>query len=210
LHSGNSWRATAVAPGRRYGIRSDDEEDAMSRTPLTATALTATALAVAGLTACSAEEPLSTPGPEVSGGAVGPDEAVTGDLSVLQVQLEYPLDGVHEEGEDARLFLGIANSGPTDDVLVDVTGPFADAVDGDGGEFAIPVAANDNVYVGAEGAPTITLTGLEESLRSSQSIPVTFVFEQAGEVTIDAMVAAEGQDPTPPFDFPDPAEDPTP
>lgn len=167
------------------------------------------ALALA-LPACTTEEPLSVPGPEVSGGAVGPDEAVTGDLSVLQVQLEYPLDGVYAEGEDARLFLGIANSGPTDDVLVDVTGPFADAVDGDGGEFAIPVAADDSVYVGAEGAPTITLTGLEEPLRSSQSIPVTFAFEQAGKVTIHAVVAAEGQDPTPPVDFPDPAEDPTP
>ena len=117
---------------------------------------------------------------------------------------------MYAEGEDAQLFLGIANSGPTDDVLVDVTETFADAVDGDGGEFAIPVTADDSVYVGAEGAPTITLTGLEEPLRSSRSIPVTFAFEQAGEVTIDAVVAAEGQDPTPPFDFPDPAEDPTP
>ena len=183
----------------------------MSHTPRRRRALLAVPAALAlALPACAAEEPLSTPGPEVSGGAVGPDEAVTGDLSLLQVQVEYPLDGVHEEGEDARLFLGIANSGPTGDVLTDVTGPFADAVDGDGGEFGIPVAANDNVYVGAEGAPTITLTDLERSLRSSQSIPVTFVFERAGEVTIDAVVAAEGQDPTPPYDFPDPAGDPTP
>ena len=175
------------------------------------TALAAPAALVLTLAACTTGEPLSTPGPEVAGGAVGPDEAVTGDLSVLQVQLEYPLDGVHDEGEDARLFLGIANSGTTDDALVDVTGPdFADAVDGDGGEFGIPVAADDNVYVGAEGAPAITLTDLERSLRSSQSIPVTFVFEQAGEVTIEAVVAAEGQDPTPTSDFPDPAEDPTP
>jgi hypothetical protein len=189
----------------------------MSRTPRrrpawpAAPAALALALALGpSLAACSAEEPLSTPGPEVSGGAIGPDEAVTGDLSLLQVQLEYPLDGAYQEGEDARLFIGSANSGSPDAVLVDVTGPFADAVDGDGGEFAIPVTADDNVYVGAEGAPTITLTGLQEPLRSSQSIPVTFVFAQAGEVTIDAVVAAERQDPTPTYDFPDPAEDPTP
>lgn len=162
------------------------------------------------LAACSTEEPLSVPGPEVSGGAIGPDEAVTGDLSVLQVQLEYPLDGAYEEGEDARLFLGIANSGGVDDELVDVTGPFADAVDDDGGEVDVPVPADDNVYVGAEGAPTLTLVGLEESLRSSQSIPVTFVFREAGEVTVDAMVSAERQTPAPPFDFPDPAEDVSP
>ncbi len=29
----------------------------------------------------------------------------------------------YEQGEDARLFLGIADSGGTDDELVDVTGP---------------------------------------------------------------------------------------
>ncbi|SFP09784.1 Copper(I)-binding protein [Geodermatophilus dictyosporus] len=182
----------------------------MSRTPRRRRAWPAAPLLVVALSACTAEEPLSVPGPEVRGGAVGPDEAVTGDLSVLQVQLEYPLDGAYEVGEDARLFLGIANSGDASDVLVDVTGPFAEAVDGDGGEFAIPVPEDDNVYVGAEGAPSVTLTGLEESLRSSQSIPVTFVFERAGEVTLDAVVAAEGQDPTPTSDFPDPAEDPTP
>jgi copper(I)-binding protein len=173
------------------------------------TALAIPAVLALALCACTAEDPVEVPGPEVSGGAVGPDEAVTGDLSVLQVQLEYPLDGVYEEGEDARLFLGIANSGARDDSLVGVEGPFADAVDGDGGEFSIAVPADDNVYVGAEGASSITLVGLQRSLRSSQSIPVTLEFARAGEVTIDAMVAAEGQTPEPPYDFPDPAEDPS-
>ena len=179
----------------------------MSRTAFTAPA----ALALALVGGCTTEAPLSTPGPEVTGGAIGPDEAVTGDLSVLQVQLEYPLDGVYEEGEDARLFLGIANSGSADDVLVDVTGPdFADAVDGDGGDVDVPVPADDNVYVGAEGAPTVTLLDLERELRSSQSVPVTLVFAEAGEVTVEAMVAAERQTPVPPYDFPDPADDVTP
>ncbi|MGY1672897.1 hypothetical protein [Geodermatophilus sp. SYSU D00710] len=175
------------------------------------TAIAVPAALVLALCACSAEEPLSVPGPEVSGGAIGPDAAVTGDLSVLQVQVEYPLDGVYEEGEDARLFLGIANSGGTADTLVDVRGEaFADAMDDDGGDIEVPVPADDNVYVGAEGAPTITLVDLERSLRSSQSVPVTFVFERAGEVSVDAMVAAEGQTPAPPFDVPDPADDVSP
>ena len=163
------------------------------------------------LTACSQDNRVADEGAEVPGGAVGPEEMVTEDLSVLQVQLEYPLDGRYDEGENARLFLGIANTGNTDDDLVDVRGPdFADArltVDGEPG--AIRVRQDDNVYVGAEGAPTITLVDLERSLRSSQSIPVTLVFEDAGEVTIDVPVAAEGQSPEPPYDFPDPAEDPT-
>jgi copper(I)-binding protein len=173
------------------------------------TALAIPAALVLAVCACTADDPVEVPGPEVSGGAVGPDEAVTADLSVLQVQIEYPLDGLYDEGEDARLFLGIANSGSRDDVLVAVTGPFADAEDGNGGTFSIAVPADDNVYVGAEGAPSITLVDLERSLRSSQSIPVTLEFERAGAVSVDAMVAAEGQTPEPPYDFPDPAEDPS-
>jgi hypothetical protein len=39
---------------------------------------------------------------------------------------------------------------------------------------------------------------------------VTFVFEEAGEVVVEAVVEAEGSTPSAPFDFPDPAEDPTP
>ena len=50
---------------------------------------------------------------------------------------------------------------------------------------------------------------LDRPLRSSQSIPVTVTFERAGEGTVDAMVAAEGQDPPPSFDLPDPDENPT-
>ena len=145
-------------------------------------------------------------------GAIGPDEVVDESITVLQVQLEYPADGVYEEGEDARLFVGIANDGPREDDLLDVRGPdFTDAQLTVGGEPApIRVPANDNVYVGAEGAPSIVLQDLRTSLRSAESIPVTFEFEEAGEVTVEAVVAAEGQTPSAPFDFPDPAEDPTP
>ncbi len=144
-------------------------------------------------------------------GAIGPDEVVDESIKVLQVQLEYPLDGVYDAGEDARLFLGIANDGTTEDDLLDVRGPnFTDAaLTVDGEPAVIRVQPEDNVYVGAEGAPSITLVGLERSLRSSQSIPVTLVFEDAGEITVDAPVAATGQNPVPPYDFPDPAEDPT-
>lgn len=173
-----------------------------------AAALFAAALPLA---ACTEGEPSEVPGAEVRGGAVGPDEAVTEHLKLLQVQIEYPLDGVYEEGEDARLFLGIANTGTSDEELVEVTGEdFASAtLTADGAPGVIPVPAEDNVYVGAEGGPSILLEDLERSLRSSQSIPVTFVFAAGGEATVDAMVAAEGQTPAPTFDFPDPADDPS-
>ena len=177
------------------------------------TAVVACTAAVVALTGCGSDAPTQTPQAEVSGGAIGPDEAVSADVKVLAVQLEYPLDGVYEEGEDASLYLGISNTSSEPDLLVDVSGPdFADVRStgaGDGDALAVEVPANDNVYVGAEDEPALTLVSLSRPLRSSQSIPVTFTFERAGEVTVDAMVAAEGQDPLPTYDFPDPDEDPT-
>lgn len=173
--------------------------------------LTASVVALLGVSACGEDAPLSTPRAEVRGGAIGPDASVNDDVKLLQVQLEYPLDGVYDVGEDARLFFGLANTGTTPAELVDVTGPdFADASMGDGQTVALTVEPNDNVYVGAEGMPVIVLEDLKTELRSSESIPITFSFAQVGHVTIDAMVAAERQDPVPTYDFPDPAEDPTP
>lgn len=161
------------------------------------------------LGACGADDP--KPGPEMAGGNAGIDEPVDADVKVLDVELEYPLDGRYDAGEDASLYLAITNTGSRADTLVDVRGPdFAD-VRGDSGtgDLAVPVPGNDTVYVGAEGRPTLTLVDLDRPLRSSQSVPVTFVFEHAGQVSVRAVVAAEDQEPDSDVDFPDPAEDPT-
>jgi hypothetical protein len=160
------------------------------------------------------DAPLEDPGPEVEGGAIGPDVRLGGDIGLVQVQLEYPLDGGYEAGDDARLFFGIANSGTEPASLADISGPDFGAVrveTSDGTGLPLRVDANDNLYVGAEGPPTVTLLDLDRSLRSSQSIPVTFTFAEAGEVTVDVVVAAEGQTPSPTYDFPDddPDQDPT-
>ncbi|MGY1634413.1 hypothetical protein ACI784_22160 [Geodermatophilus sp. SYSU D01186] len=160
------------------------------------------------LGACGEDEdnPLQDDEREVQGGAVGPDVMVTEDLDLLQVQLEYPLDGVYEEGEDARLFFAVANTGTEPATLTDISGPDFSGVEvetSDGQGLPLQVDADDNLYVGAEGPPNVTLLGLQESLRSSESIPVTFTFAEARDVTVDVMVSAEGQTPSPPFDFPD-------
>ena len=178
----------------------------MTTTTTTARRVTALAFAV-GLTAACGEE-----SPDVdTSGAIGPDAEVTDELSVLQVQIAYPADGVYEVGEDAPLYLGIANTGPGEDGLIDVRGPdFTDArITVDGRPAPIRVLPGDNVYVGAEGSPSVVLEDLTTELRSAQSIPVTIVFEDAGEVTIEAMVAADRDDADTPYDFPDPAPDPS-
>lgn len=171
------------------------------------------------LAGCSADEleedaPAEDPGTEVDGGAIGPDTRVNDDVSLLQVQLEYPLDGVYEVGEDARLFMAVSNTGGDPVTLTDISGPDFGGVavtTEEGTGLPLTVDPQDNLYVGAEGPPEVVLLDLGQELRSSQSIPVTFTFAQAGEVTIEVPVSAEGQDPTNPFDFPDddPDQDPT-
>ncbi|MQA34733.1 copper chaperone PCu(A)C [Modestobacter roseus] len=175
-------------------------------------AAAAVPIALAG---CGNEDELPTQDdvPTVEGGAVGPNEQVDSDVEVVGVHLEFPVDGQYEVGEDASLFFAITNTGTDPVTLVDVTGEdFADAVSSGGeaaGEdaLAIEVPPNANVYVGAEGSPSVTLLELTESLRSSQSIPVTLVFEDAREITVEAMVAAPGDEPSETYSFPDPDED---
>lgn len=173
-----------------------------------ATALLVTALP---LTACGEAAPEDTPQDEIVGGNAEPDEAVSEDVTVADVELAHPSDDVYEVGEDAELYAAITNTGTEAVTLTAVEGPdFTGAVSSGagGGDLGITVDENDNVYIGAEGQPTVTLLDLQESLRTSQSIPVTFVFDNGEEVTIEALVASQGSGPSD-TDFTDPAEDPT-
>ena len=145
------------------------------------------------LAACNQDNPVANEGTEVIGGNAGADEAVTEDIKITALMLDYPADGQWEEGEDVKLYAAITNTGTTSDRLVDVTGDeFADAelaaLDGSDGTIEVP--ENDNVYLEPEGEPSVFLLDLQTSLRSSQSIPVTFVFEEAGEVTMTASVSS--------------------
>jgi len=56
----------------------------------------------------------------------------------------------------------------------------------------------------------VPLLDLDRSLRSAESIPVTFTFAEAGEVTVDVVVSAEKEPLLPPFDFPNDDADPDP
>jgi copper(I)-binding protein len=176
----------------------------------------ATSLALLlSLTACAADDdaPLEVPGPEVRGGNAGVDERVGEDVTVQDVELAFPEDGVWSAGEDAALYLGITNTGDDPVTLVDVSGRDFAGVEVEGGALPLEIPADDNLYVGAEGAPTIVLQDLAEDLRSSESISVTFSFDGiddgSGEATVEAVVAAAGQRPGADADFSDPDLDPT-
>ena len=61
------------------------------------------------------------------------------------MEVEYPLDGRYEPGDDARLYLAVSNTGAEPDALVAVTGPdFAESRAGGTG-LPIPVPKQDTV-----------------------------------------------------------------
>ena len=159
----------------------------------------ASALALAcllALPACGQDAPLDVPGPEVRGGNEGPDEPLNDDVTLQDVDIAFPEDGVYDEGEDAELLFAVTNTGPDPVALTAVSGPDFAGIEVVGGELPVEVAADDNLYVGADGPPSVVLQDLGVQLRSSQSIPVTFSFGEAGEVTVEAVVTSAGQAPT--------------
>lgn len=145
------------------------------------------------LAGCGQDDPVEDEGTEVVGGNAAPDEAVTEDITITALELAFPEDGLWEEGDDVPLYAAIANTGNEGDRLVDVRGEEfggAELVGHDGTAGSIEVREDDTLYLEPAGEPSVMLQDLETSLRSSQSIEVTFVLEGAGEVTMEAPVAA--------------------
>ncbi len=162
--------------------------------------LTLAVVGVLTLGACSDEgqdtaacgvEPGAPADQDLICGNAGVNAQVDPDVTIADVELAFPADGAgYAVGDDADLYLAVTNTGPEDATLVEVRAPEAGSVVGD---LPIEVPANDNVYIGAEGEPTLSLQDLQTSLRSSQSTEVTFVFQDAGEVTVQVPVAASPQ-----------------
>jgi copper(I)-binding protein len=77
------------------------------------------------LTACSAGQVTQTA--TQNRDKVGPEAAV-GDITLREIQLAYPQDGLYTAGEDAELSMAIVNSGTEADTLVGIEGTAFDGV----------------------------------------------------------------------------------
>lgn len=156
--------------------------------PLFAGLVAALALiAATGLVACSGTDE------EIELGAVGV-EAEVGELALRDVELDNPPPGGYEIGSAARLNLAIVNQGMEGDYLVDVSGQAFDAVVVDDAEPSTPlritIPAGETVYTGSSGEAELILVGMDESLLVSETVSVTLTFQEAGTVTVDAVVSA--------------------
>ena len=116
-----------------------------------------------------------------------------GDVELRNVRLDNPPAGIYEIGSAALLGVAIVNEGD-DEQLVGVSGPdFTGAVVDENpasSDPAITIPAGRTVFTDGPDGPVLVLVGIDETLRSSESLPVTFTFEEAGEVTVDAPVSA--------------------
>ena len=157
-------------------------------------------LSPVALSACSAGQVTQTAGQlRDKVGAM----AEVGEIRLRAVELAYPRGGSYDDGDDADLLLTIVNGGQEDDTLTDISGDgFGDVeIDdnsssgGGGSSSDIDIPAAGAVHADGEDL-TITLTDLDESLTTGQTLELTFTFENAGEVTVPVTVS------TPPNDVP--------
>ena len=214
---------------------------------LRAATMGALLLSPIALTACSAGQVAQTA--TQNRDKVGPEAAV-GDITLRQITLAHPQDGLYEEGENAELQMAIVNTSTEVDTLVGIEGEVFDGVLVSGqataspavpgspsaepvattapaapttpgtapqttapeatpspgalptptvpaapstptasSEVEIPVPAGSTVFLGGASGATVELADLSEELTAGQSIEVTLTFEQAGEVTVQALVA---------------------
>jgi hypothetical protein len=70
-------------------------------------------------------------------------------------------------------------------------------------ELALEIPADTALYIGRGGDATITIEDLAEPLTAGQTLSLTLTFEQAGEITMQALVATPGEEVErgEPFDF---------
>ncbi|MEJ7771876.1 MAG: hypothetical protein WKF51_08230 [Geodermatophilaceae bacterium] len=169
----------------------------------------ATAAAVAALSACSAGQVTQT---STQVATVNGASANVGPLSLRNISLAYPPSGTYSAGSSASLLLVITNQSLAQDMLIDVTGDFFSSAavpagdpSGDstgtasGTSTAAPTSGSDEplraavpaqsiVQFGTNDFPAIELSELSEELSVAQIVSITFVFEMAGEVTVEVPV----------------------
>jgi len=131
--------------------------------------------------------------------------ANVGDIALRDITLEFPSSGFYEAGDDARvLFVAVNENALEADRLLSVTSEaFAGSTDGSASDLPVELPPKTDVGFREDG-PVVELTDLNDLLRPSVSVPVTFTFEEAGEVTTMVPVAVPLkfiENEVEPFDF---------
>ena len=181
----------------------------------TAAGLVALVLVAAGCAGAD-EEREQAPGPPAAapaeqpfpGGDVTGVTGRVGQVRLLDVSFDEPLDRSYDVGDVALLRFGLVNEAERPDALLEVTTPVASRArllhdencDGQAeGVDEVPLAAQAPVRTPAPGVPdgpestyAVELV-LDERLLAGETAPVTFHFRTAGSGTVQVPVELSGQ-----------------
>ena len=104
--------------------------------------------------------------------------------------LGAPVGSTVPSGSSASLFVSLYNSGDSSDTLVSATAPgSAASISLPGGTVPLPAGSVPVNLTGPQ--PDVVLENLTNPLRGGSSIPVTFSFQHAGQVTLQVPVEAQ-------------------
>jgi copper(I)-binding protein len=160
--------------------------------------------AVLTLAGCGASQTSQTADQvSVVNGAEGDAQAV----AVRNVQMAFPQgEAVYRSGASVPLQGVVANGGPTDDRLVQVSSPFAASAAVSGSSeipsrtsLALtqgPGQGQASVQGGPSGQPSarVELQGLKQDVRPGVTVPVTFTFEKSGSTTVQVPLGTSPED----------------
>ncbi len=156
--------------------------DRTKRRVLTRTAVAVLAAASLALAGCGAGQYAQSV--NVQAAMLGANGQV-GDLSTLNVRLAPIEQEKYPAGSDARVLLYLSNDGINPDTLTSVSSPAAQSVQITG-DPVIP--GQTLVDLSGDSGRQITLSGLVQDLYYGVSIPMTFSFANAGNLTINVPI----------------------
>lgn len=146
-------------------------------------ALAAVALGAGLLLSGCAAGQISQTAQEVA--AIDGGNATVGDIGVRNALLATPDAANYATGSNVKLLMVLSNDGLSADTLTSISTPAASSVKLSG---SITVPAQSLVTISADSTATATLTGSTRPLCYGKSIPLTFSFAQAGQLTVNVPI----------------------
>jgi hypothetical protein len=117
--------------------------------------------------------------------AIDGANGTVGYITVLNARLAQTEPSGYPVGSQARLLLWISNAGLQDDSLTGITSPYADDVS-IRGDATIPAQYLSDLS-GAAGT-RVTVNGFNTAVPYGQSVPMTFSFATAGDITLNVPI----------------------
>ncbi|MBM9466296.1 copper chaperone PCu(A)C [Nakamurella leprariae] len=147
----------------------------------------AAVVGVVGLSGCAAGM-VSQTAQQVA--AIDGANGQSGAIGILNVLLVTTERDAYPAGSDVELDFWVSNESLEDDTLVSVSSPLAES---GGITGQARVTAQSLTDMATVTSPRVTLEGLTEDLTYGETVPVTFTFEAAGDITVNVPIAVPAQ-----------------